>query len=211
MTVFALGQTPPLYSASTQMLVTVQTYAPPDPKVLFELGYKGPANPGSTIQLDSNFTNIGNAQLVITGLRFGGEFGSFSEPSGFPLSIFPGQKKTLSLNMTISPGTSLGSHRISSTSTWEYYVPDHYNATTNQFYPSRWTAGNDIVVNGSIAVVTNTPFPFGPLAATVSLAIRNPAVIAGVIVYAILVTLASTLVIRNDHRKVRKLAKTRPS
>jgi hypothetical protein len=207
MTVFATGQTPPLYVASTQMQVNVQPYAPPNPKLLFELGYKGPASPSATIQLDSNFTDIGNVELVVTGLGFSGDFGSFNEPVGLPLSIYPSEKKSLSLNLTISSGMSLGSHRISSMSTWDYYVPNHYDANGNNFYAGGWTTGNAIVVNGSIAVVSNIPSPFGLLASALNLAFRNPAVIVGLTIYAILVTLASILIIRNDLRKGRELAK----
>jgi hypothetical protein len=207
-TVFATGQTPPLYVASTQMQVNVQPYAPPTPKLLFELGYNGPASPSATIQLDSNFTDIGNVQLVVTGLGFSGDFGSFNEPVGLPLSIYPGEKKSLSLNLTISSGMSLGLHRISSMSTWDYYVPNYYDASGNNFHPGSWTTGNAIVVNGSIVVAANIHSLFGPLASALSLAFRNPAVPLGVIIYAILVTLASILIIRKDHRKAGKLART---
>lgn len=210
MTVFALGQTPPLYSASAKVQVTVVPYALPDPKLLFELGYKGPATSGATIQLDSSFIDVGNTQLVVSGLSFSGDFGTFSEPSWFPLSLFPGEKKALSLNLTIPSGMLLGSHRISSMSTWEYYVPNYYNANGNNFYSGGWTVGNAIVVNGSIVVVANTP-PFGPMASALSLAVRNPAVIIGLTIYALLAALASILVIRRDQRKMHKLTKIEPA
>jgi len=210
MTVFALGQTPLLYSASAKMQVTIIPYTPPDPKLLFELTYRGPANPGATIQVDSNFTDIGNTQLVVSGLGFNGDFGTFSGPSGFPRSMFPGEKETLSLNITIPSAMSLGSHRISSISTWDYYLPNHLDASGNNFYPGSWNAGDAIVVNGSVNVVSNT-IPFGPLASTLSLAVRNPVVIAGLTIYAFLVALASILVIRNDQRNARKLTERQPA
>jgi hypothetical protein len=204
MSLFALGQTPPLYSTSAKLQVTVLPYTPPIPKLLFELGYKGPANPGATIQLDSNFTDIGNTQLVISGLSFSGDFGTFIAPSSLPLSLFPSEKKTLSLNVTIPSGMILGSHRIYSTSTWDYYLPNHYNANSNNFYSGGWNAGNPIIVNGSIAVVANTP-PFGPLPSALGVAVRNPAVFVGLTIYALLAALASILVIRRDQRKAHKL------
>lgn len=210
MMVFALGQTPPLYAASAKMQVTVIPYAPPDPKLLFELGYKGPANPGATIQLDGNFTDIGNTQLVVAGLSFSGDFGAFSEPRGFPQSMFPGEKKTVSVNMTIPSGMNLGSHRISSVSGWDYYLPNHYDATGNNVYTGGWNAGNELVVSGSITVVSSTS-PFGPLASALSLAFRNTWVIVGLTLYAFLAALASILVIRNDQRKVRRLTGTQPT
>jgi hypothetical protein len=210
MTLFALGQTPPLYSASAKMQVTVVSYTPPDPKLLFELGYKGPANPSATIQLEGNFTDIGNTQLVVAGLDLSGDFGALSERPGFPLSMFPGDKKTVSVNITIPSGMALGSHRISSMSAWDYYLPNHYDANRNNFYPGGWNAGNAVVVNGSITVVSNTP-PFGPLASALSLAFRNTLVIVGLTVYAFLAALASILVIRNDQQKARKLTRSQPS
>jgi hypothetical protein len=210
MTVFALGQTPPLYSASAKMQVTIIPYTSPDPKLLFELAYRGPANPGATIQLDSNFTDIGNTQLVVSGLGFNGDFGTLSQPSRFPLFMFPGEKETISLNITIPSRISLGSHRISSMSIWNYYLPNHYDASGNTFYSGSWNAGSPIVVNGSVNVVSNS-IPLGPLASALSPAFRNPVVIAGLTIYAFLAALASILVIRNDQRKVRKLTKTQPA
>jgi len=210
MTVFALGQTSPLYSASAKIQVTVIPYTPPDPKLLFELGYKGPAKPSATIQLEGNFTDIGNTQLVVAGLDFTGDFGALSERQGFPLSMVPGDKKTVSVNITIPSGMALGSHRISSMSAWDYYLPNHYDANGNSFYPGGWNAGNAVVVNGSITVVSNTP-PFGLLASALSLVFRNPVVVAGLTVYVFLAALASILVIRNDQRKARKLTKTQPT
>jgi hypothetical protein len=211
LTVFATGQTPPLYVASAQLHMNVQPYAPPNPKLLFELGYKGPANPDAIIQLESNFTDIGNVQLAVTGLRFSGDFGRFNQPSGFPLSIYPGEKKTLVLNLAISSGMSLGSHQISSVTTWDYYIPNYYNAYGNNFYPGGWAAGNPIVANGSIIVVANTSPPFGSLTSALSGAFRNPALIVGLTIYASLAALASIVVIRRDQRKIRKLARMQPA
>jgi hypothetical protein len=122
MSVFALGQTPPQYSASTQMQVTVQPYAPPQPKLLVELGYRGLAYPSAEIQLDTNFTDIGNVQLILTGLNLTGDFGSFKETIRFPFSIYPGEKRTTSLNLTIPAGIGLGMHKISLAGTWQYYI-----------------------------------------------------------------------------------------
>ena len=207
MTVFALGQTPPLYSGSAEMQVRVIPYTPPDPKLLFELGYKGSANPGAVIQLDSNFTDTGTTQLVVTGLDFSGDFGALSQQTGFPLSMFPGEKKTVSVNITIPSGMTIGSHRISSMSRWAYYLPNHYDANGNNFYPGGWNAGNAVVIDGSITVVSNAR-PFAPLASALSLAFRNPVVIVGLTVYAFLTALASILVIGNDQRKAHKLTRT---
>jgi hypothetical protein len=211
LTVFATGQTPPLYVASAQLHMNVQPYAPPNPKLLFELGYKGPANPDAIIQLESNFTDIGNVQLAVTGLRFSGDFGSFNQPSGFPLSIYPGEKKILVLNLAISSRMSLGSHQISSMTTWDYYIPNYYNAYGNNFYPGGWAAGNPIVANGSIVVMANTSPPFGSLTSALSGAFRNPALIVGLTIYASLAALASIVVIRRDQRKIRKLARMQPA
>jgi hypothetical protein len=212
--VFALGQNPPHYSASTQMQVTVQPYAPPQPKLLVELGYRGLAYPGAMIQLDTNFTDIGNVQLIVTGINFTGDFGSFKETVGFPLPMYPGEKGTTSLNLTIPPGIGLGEHKISLAGTWEYYIPNYYNSMSNNFYPGSWNSGDPIGVSGPLTVTQKTTSnPFTPIILFLSTFVQisgNVEAIIGLTVYACMATLASLLAIRNDRRKIRELAKTHP-
>ena len=211
MTVSATGQTPPLYVRSTQIQVTVQPYAPPQPKLLFELAYVGRAYPGSMIRLEGNFTDIGNVQASIAGLDFTGDFGTFNTTSGFPIPIAPAQKTTVSLTMIVPDGMSIGTHVISAMSTWQYYLPNHYDSTRNIFYPGGWYTGNAINVTGSITVVAKSSSipltPLAPILSIISQIAGSPFAIVGLAFYLGLATLASVLMIRNDHRKIRELSK----
>lgn len=189
--VFGLAQTPPLSSREDRLTLAIQSIERQGAYLLFEFGYRGLPYAGAAVQLVSNFTNIGSVQVRVTWLNIRADFGSFNQTSGLPLDLGLGQKKTLTMTISIPSAIAAGDHGVSAVASWQW------------LNMSSWVNGGPITINGTIPVTE----PFGPRSVFQILGNLGNVLFAGLVAYLTITVLAVTLVIRSDRRKQRALAK----
>jgi hypothetical protein len=203
-TVTVFGYSAPISSSAILQLM-VQSSTASNARLQFSLGYRGVPSPGATVQLQTNFTNVGTLQDQVTELKVWTDFGTFTQTTGLPLALDLGQKGTLSMNVSLPSNILTGIHTISATVFWQYYAPPGLYPPDNYISPGGWGSGNNGVVNGTMWVTSSTPsrFPF-PGSGFVSGNIGT--VLAVLAVYAPIVAVAAGMVIRSDRRKQRRMA-----
>ena len=101
---------------------TVRTYALSF-NLKFDLGYSGVPFAGGAIVVASNFTNIGQLTIRVTGVSFASDFwsnGTRQVTSGFPFNLTAGMNKEVDTPILIPTSASIGNHNVTSTASWQY-------------------------------------------------------------------------------------------
>jgi hypothetical protein len=89
----------------------------------YDLGYSGVPFAGGAIVVASNFTNVGQLTIRVTGVSFASDFwsnGTRQVTSGFPFNLTAGMNKEVDIPILIPTSTSIGNHNVTSTATWQY-------------------------------------------------------------------------------------------
>ncbi len=114
-------------------------------QLLYSLQYTGPAYPGESIFLISNFTNGGTLPERVTGVSISTDFGTFNASSGLPLYLAAGQKVELKMIAQIPSATSVGTSAVTA------FIYFQYN------YTSQWITPREspLVFQRTISIVSN--------------------------------------------------------
>ncbi len=89
----------------------------------YDLGYRGIPFPSGTIFITSNFTNIGQLTIRVTGISFASDFwsnGTRQVTSGLPFNLTAGMNKEVDTPILIPTTAFIGNHNVTSTATWQY-------------------------------------------------------------------------------------------
>ena len=89
----------------------------------YDLGYVGVPWAGGVISVVSNFTNIGQLTIRVTGVSFASDFwsnGTRQVTSGFPFNLTAGMNKEVDTPILIPTSASIGNHNVTSTAAWQY-------------------------------------------------------------------------------------------
>jgi hypothetical protein len=89
----------------------------------YDLGYRGIPFPAGTIFMTSNFTNIGQLTIRVTGISLASDFwsnGTRQVTSGFPFNLTTGMNKEVDTPVLIPTTALVGNHNVTSTATWQY-------------------------------------------------------------------------------------------
>jgi len=89
----------------------------------YDLGYSGVPFAGGAIVVASNFTNVGQLTIRVTGVSFASDFwsnGTRQVTSGFPFNLTAGMNKEVDTPILLPTSASIGNHNVTSTATWQY-------------------------------------------------------------------------------------------
>ena len=89
----------------------------------YDLAYSGVPFARGAIVVASNFTNIGQLTIRVTGVSFASDFwsnGTRQVTSGFPFNLTAGMNKEVDTPILIPTSASIGNHNVTSTATWQY-------------------------------------------------------------------------------------------
>jgi hypothetical protein len=103
-------------------ITTVRTYAQSF-SLKYDLGYSGVSFAGGAIVVASNFTNIGQLTLRVTGVSFASDFwsnGTRQVTSGFPFNLTAGMNREVDTPILVPTSASIGNHDVTSTATWQF-------------------------------------------------------------------------------------------
>jgi hypothetical protein len=101
---------------------TVRTYALSF-NLKYDLGYRGVPFAGGAIVVASNFTNVGQLTIQVTGVSLASDFwsnGTRQVTSGFPFNLTAGMNKEVDTPVLIPASASIGNHNVTSTAAWQY-------------------------------------------------------------------------------------------
>ncbi len=101
---------------------TVRTYALSF-NLKYDLGYSGVPFAGGAIVVASNFTNVGQLTIQVTGVSLASDFwsnGTRQVTSGFPFNLTPGMNKEVDTPILIPTSAPIGNHNVTSTAAWQY-------------------------------------------------------------------------------------------
>ncbi len=109
----------------------------------YVVGSKGAAYQGQEFTAANNFTNTGTVQIQVLQITITTDFGTFT-PTGLPLSISPGQKRTLEMQIQVPSTASVGNHPLSASASFQYLDPS----------TSQWVTPNEspIVLQTTLTV-----------------------------------------------------------
>jgi hypothetical protein len=119
----------------------------------YDLGYSGVPFAGGAIVVASNFTNIGQLTIRVTGISLASDFwsnGTRQVTSGFPFNLTAGMNKEVNTPVLIPASASIGNHNVTSTATWQY------NDTSGWHDASPAVASVNVMVSQTIGSLFST-------------------------------------------------------
>ena len=88
-----------------------------------DLAYSGVPFAGGAIIVANNFTNTGQLTLRVTSISFASDFwsnGTRQIALGFSFNLTAGMSKAVDTPVLIPASASIGNHKVTSTTTWQY-------------------------------------------------------------------------------------------
>ena len=140
----------------------------------YDLAYSGVPFAGGAIVVASNFTNIGQLTIRVTGVSFASDFwsnGTRQVTSGFPFNLTAGMNKEVDTPILIPTSASIGTHNVTSTATLQYNSG------------SGWVNANPVVTSINVNVSQTIGSLFSSFVTILLIALGVAAVVVVLVVF----------------------------